>query len=190
MRLTLKDVRLSFPNLWEPVQYKGTGPFTYRAAFLMTEDSENKAWIDTAIKEVATQKWGVKTAKYLPAIIRDNKLCAFSDGNEKEYDGYAGQWVLSAVRKQVDGPPKVVDRDPAIEIAQTDNKLYAGCYVNAVVDIWAQDSDFGKAIRAGLIAVQFLRDGESFGGAAQASTNGLEDLSYEELSADSTVTKY
>lgn len=42
---------------------------------------------------------------------------------------------------------------------------YGGCYVNAIVSFWAQDLalGFGPRINANLLAIQFSKDGESFG---------------------------
>ncbi|MWN55950.1 ssDNA-binding protein, partial [Escherichia coli] len=53
----------------------------------------------------------------------------------------------------------------------------AGCYVNAVIDIWAQDNNFGKRINASLGGVQFLRDGDAFAGGGVASADDFDDIS-------------
>ena len=69
------------------------------------------------------------------------------------------------------------------DLAPDAGKPYAGCYVNAVVDIWAQAGDY-PGIRASLNVVQFYADGEPFAGSAPnvddlpdiEDTGELEDL--------------
>ena len=178
-KVILRDVRLSFPDLFEAVQYQGQGPFNYRASFLMPADSQGKKDIDAAIKQVATEKWGAKAGAILPGILANPQKCCFIDGNLKEYNGYAGNWALSATRTQESGRPAIVDRAKN-PLSASDGKIYAGCYVNAVVEIWTQDNSYGKAIRATLVSVQFVRDGESFGGAAPATASDLDDLGFED----------
>ncbi|WP_244126983.1 ssDNA-binding protein, partial [Xylella fastidiosa] len=66
------------------------------------------------------------------------------------------------------------DRTP---LAAQDGRPYAGCYVNANIELWAQDNNYGKRINASLGGVQFLRDGEAFAGGGVASVEDFEDLS-------------
>jgi hypothetical protein len=67
--------------------------------------------------------------------------------------------VLKASTKR---RPLVITRDKT-PIVESDNIVYAGCYVNAIVSLWAQNNQYGKRINAQLDAVQFVRDGEPFG---------------------------
>lgn len=172
--LILKNVRLAFPDLFEAKQFDGKGPFTYGATFLMAPDSPERAAIEGAMTEAAAAKWGVKAADHLKAIkAGGSQKCCFVSGDSKAYDGFAGQWALSAKRQQDSGHPKVVD--PQLnDLSPSDGKPYGGCYVTAKVEIWAQDNNFGKAIRATLIAVQFVKDGEAFSATGPADTDGLE----------------
>ena len=50
---------------------------------------------------------------------------------------------------------------------------YSGCYVNAVIEVWAQDNEHGKRLNARLKSVQFFKDGEAFGA---APSNPNEDF--------------
>jgi hypothetical protein len=59
----------------------------------------------------------------------------------------------------------VINRDKS-PIAEGDNVVYAGCYVNGIVSLWAQNNQYGKRINAQLDGVQFVRDGEPFGDGA------------------------
>ena len=56
-------------------------------------------------------------------------------------------------------------------------QAYAGCYVNAVVEFWAQDDDNGKRINCALGPVQFFKDGPAFAGGKKISANeAFDDL--------------
>jgi len=49
-------------------------------------------------------------------------------------------------------------------LVKEDGKPYAGCYVNANIELYAYSHPKGgKGVSASLRAVQFLKDGESFG---------------------------
>jgi len=46
---------------------------------------------------------------------------------------------------------------------EDDGTIYAGCYVNAIISLWAQDNTYGKRINAQLEGVQFCNNGEPLG---------------------------
>jgi hypothetical protein len=56
---------------------------------------------------------------------------------------------------------------------------YSGCYANVSLTLWTQDSHGRKGINGNLRAVQFVKDGESFRGAAPANP----DMEFEALPA-------
>lgn len=186
MKVKLQNVRLSFPDLFEAKQFEGTGPFNYRASFLFAPDSQAKRDLDAAIRAVAAEKWGKKAEALLEGILPNSQKCCLVNGNTKDYDGYEGMFALSANRPQDKGRPLIIDRDKT-PLSQADGKPYAGCYVNATVELWAQDNAFGKAVRATLLAVQFARDGDAFAGGSVGSEEDFDDLSADADSADSLV---
>jgi len=57
--------------------------------------------------------------------------------------------------------PLVIDRSKS-PITEDDDIIYAGCYVNAIISLWAQNNGYGKRINAQLDGVQFVKDGEPF----------------------------
>ncbi|MDR5772101.1 MULTISPECIES: ssDNA-binding protein [unclassified Caballeronia] len=171
MIVQLQSARLSFPDLFEAVQFEGQGPFAYRGAFLQTEDtpvmlkqadgSWKKTTMQKVIEEVAKEKWKDKAAAVLKSLANNPQKCCWYDGDLKSYDGYEGNFVLSASRPQYKGRPIVIDRDKS-PLTVADGKPYAGCYVNGTVEVWAQDNKYGKGIRATLRGVQFVKDGDAF----------------------------
>lgn len=172
MKVILKNVRLSFPDLFEPKAFQAGDTPKYKASFLIAKDdaAQLKA-IEAAIKATATEKWGAKADAVLKGIRGNpNKFC-FQDGDTKEYDGYAGHMSVSANSKV---RPLVYDRDKTPLVA-ADGKPYAGCYVNASIEFFAYDTP-SNGISASLKGVQFASDGDAFGGGAPASPDEFDDL--------------
>lgn len=56
---------------------------------------------------------------------------------------------------------------------------YSGCYANVSFTLWTQDSHGRKGLNGNLRVVQFVKDGDRFGGAAPANP----DMEFEELPA-------
>jgi hypothetical protein len=65
-------------------------------------------------------------------------------------------------------------------LVTTDGKPYAGCYVNANIDVWWQDNKYGKRVNASLRSVQFVKDGESFGAGPLDAAKEFEDVTADE----------
>ena len=62
-------------------------------------------------------------------------------------------------------------------LVAADGKPYSGCHVNVIIDVWAQDNQYGKKINAQLQGIQFLRDGEAFsGGGVAADQSDFEEI--------------
>lgn len=164
----LRNVRLSFSEaLFTPKPF-GRGATAsddnkprYSSSFLIDRTRPDFAEIDkeirAAIKAAAVAKWGDK----IPTLKPD-KFC-YRNGDGEKYDGYKGHMYIAAARPG-DGPaPQVVDKDPKVVLTAASGRPYSGCYVNALVRIWAQDNKFGKRINASIEAVQFVRHGQAFG---------------------------
>jgi Protein of unknown function (DUF2815) len=181
MKVFLKEVRLSFPDLFVPTEYeKGDGKPRYNATLLVVPGSENDKAIQAAIKAAAEEVFGAKSA---PAMLKQfegnsQKYC-YLDGNTKEYDGYANHMYLACHSKT---RPGVYNRDKTPLTAE-DGKPYAGCYVNASVEIYAQNTA-NKGIRAAITGVQFVKDGDAFGSGAPASPEEFEDLGVPDTADD------
>lgn len=174
MQVMLKAVRIAFPDLFVAKQFEGAGPFAYSATFLVDPTSANHKVVQDAILSVATEAWKDKAKTIIESIKGNSQKCCYYSGDLKDYDGFAGNYALSAKRKEKDGHPKVID-GKMNELAAADGKPYGGCYVHAKVDIWAQDNEYGKGIRCTLIAVQFHKDGEAFSATGPATIEGFSE---------------
>lgn len=168
-QITLTNVRLTFADIFKAKAVNDGEP-RFSANFLL-DKKKDTAQIKKIGDEVRRLEASTFKGKKLPA----DKVC-LRDGDEKEYDGYAGMLFLSAANKR---RPTVVDRDKS-PLSAEDGKPYSGCYVNAVVRLWAQDNQFGKRINASLEVVQFLKDGEPFGAAPVDLDTALPDNGEDE----------
>lgn len=167
--IMLKDVRLSFPVLFNAESFEEGGKKEFSASFIIAKDAPIVGELRSALLKVATDKWGEKGPKTLETLFRDERLC-LHDGDRKDYDGYAGNLYLRASNSV---RPLLLDRGRS-PITEADGKLYSGCYVNASITLWAQDNKWGKRINANLRGVQFFRDGDAFAGGQTGSVDEFE----------------
>ena len=162
-QISLKNVRLSFPSLFKKASFDGQeGKF--EATFLLNKETHGATikQIQDAIKEkIAVDLKGAK--------LGADKIC-LKDGDEIDYDGYAGHFSIKGSNSK---RPLVIDRDKT-PLTEDDNKLYAGCYVNAIIELWAQNNSYGRRINANLLGVQFYADGEPFGDGVKASVDDFD----------------
>jgi hypothetical protein len=167
-KIKLGSVRLSFPSLFKPASFNGESTGKYEATFILSKDEhadaigQIKSQITELMKELKTK---------LPA----DKVC-LRDGDETGRPEMAGCYSLKASTKK---RPIVVNRDKT-PITEDDNVVYAGCYVNAIVSLWAQNNGFGKRVNCQLDGVQFVRDGEPFGDAG-ISADAFDAFGEEEF---------
>jgi hypothetical protein len=173
MKVTLKSVRAAFLHVHKPDEkfhrFGGTFP--------IEPGSANAKAISAAIEKVAAEKWGAKGKTIVEKLYEDGGVC-YSKKPKKNaegevYDGFEGMYSIAA--SQPSPKPTVLGRNKEV-LAPDSGKPYSGCYVNAIIDIWAQDNSFGKKINASLSGVQFERDGDAFAGGAPASMDEFEDL--------------
>ncbi len=164
MKIVLKNVRLSFPSLFQTEMYNGTDTEKYATTLLIDKDDPQVTALRDAMKKVAAEKFGNSIPKSLKWCIQD--------GDEKEYDGYAGCIAIKATTKR---RPVVIDGSKT-PIADEDGKIYAGCYVNASIDLWCMDNNYGKRVLASLNGVQFARDGDAFGTNSNSALSDFEEI--------------
>jgi len=182
MKVIVKNVRLSFNDLFTPKSINGGAP-KYTATLICSDETKlrfaNKEGeqvivphgkLQAVCEHVLKEKFGKLPAK------ADNWVYNKADGSttRDEYvnddgDYWAGfdaeTLYISAGKPEAkckDGKMTVLDqrREP---IAENSGLLFSGCYVNAVLDIYAYDGDSGKGVTASLEGIQLLRKGEPLG---------------------------
>ena len=166
MKVILKNVRLSFPSIWNHSEYAGESSGKYEATFLIPENDAQIQELKKAIKSVGEEKLGDGWQKA--------KIC-LKNGEEKSYDGYEGcKYIKASNKNRFD----IVDRD-LHPITESDNLIKAGDYVNASITIWAINGKWGKFIQAQLNSIQYVKEGEAFGSAAPRAVDDFTALGDE-----------
>ena len=178
--IMLKNVRIAFPAIFTATQVNGEGKPAFSASFLMPPEHPDVADIRATITAVANAKWGDQATEILRALIAGDKVCLHNGDAKAQYDGFPGNLFVSA---RSPARPTVIAQDRSV-LVEADGKPYSGCYVNAQIALWAQANNYGKRVNAQLRGVQFLRDGEAFGGGAVANADEFDVVEGAEADAD------
>lgn len=171
-KIKIASARLSFPSLFQMGEFGGESTGKYEATFVLDKEDDAKTIekIEKAIKDLMAEKLKIK--------LPDDKIC-LKDGDTLGRPEFEGKMTIKASTKK---RPLVINRDKS-PITEEDNVVYAGCYVNGIVTLWAQSNQYGKRINAQLDGVQFARDGEPFGtggvGADEFDDFGSDDFDDE-----------
>jgi hypothetical protein len=173
MKVMLKNVRLAFPVLNKPEQFQGEGKPRYSATLLIPKGDPQIAEVEKAMRAAAEDKWGPAKADAAVKGLRAANKTAFNDGDLKsDYQGFEGNMYVGA-HAQAAAPPRLLDGRKQ-ELPRDTGVIYPGCYVNASVEFWAQDNQYGKRINCSLRGIQFVKDGDSFAAGAPASLDEFE----------------
>ena len=182
MKLLIKNARLAFPVLFAPEKFQGQGEWAYTCTLLLPQDHPQIAEIEEAIKSVARDKWP-KNYEQIIKLAKAKDNYTLHDGDLKDLDGYAGCYYINARTSGRNGAqpvrPTILNRDRT-PLTIEDGRPYAGCYVNASIELWAQDNGYGQKVNASLRGVQFYRDGDAFAGGSAASQDEFESLAVED----------
>lgn len=185
MKLHLNNVRVSFANgLFKASAFEAGQQEKYGADFILQPDSvvlrvnadgsKTKTTLKEAELAVATEAWKANGAKMLASLEASKK--SIRDGGKRTnnagevYEGYEGaQYVTAKTATR----PLLIDaqRQP---VTEEDGVIYSGCYVNAIVEIYANTKPATKGVFAQLKGVQFVRDGDAFGGGAPARADEFD----------------
>ena len=178
-RFTLTNVRLSFPHVFDKAKYDDKETKFEATLLIPKEETEQLETIKTATKKALLEKFG--SADKIPKGITKGVRYCLRDGDDQEYDGYAGNMSFKASNKN---RPRTMGRNKK-PITADDGLLYAGCYVDAIVEIWVQSNQYGSRVNANLQALRHRADGEAFGagGIPDDVEDDFEDLE-EEAVAD------
>lgn len=170
MKVKLINVRLSFPVIWKAEEFKaGDGKPRFDATFLVVPGSENDTAIEATILAVAKEEWKDKAEKLVASMRNNSNKFCYCDGDLKEYDGYAGMKYLATHSKV---RPLIIDefKNP---LSEQDGKPYADCYVDAMVDIYAQSGE-NQGMRCSFTGLQFRAHGDAFSAGAPASLDDFD----------------
>lgn len=159
----------------------------FNCALILPPNNKQVAEIKEAQKELVLGfdwKGDEKPADIYKRLEKKDFL-ALHDGNDKaKWAGFPGNMFLSP---NADTRPTVVDRDRS-PLVEKDGKIYSGCYVNAKIELWVQDNNWGQRVNATLLGIQFVKDGDAFGaGAPPANPDDFPDLDAGEGAEDDSL---
>jgi len=144
--IELKNVRLSFPALFEHGSFGGESTGKYEATFLLPKGDEKT--YKAIMAEIDATKGKTK--------IPSNKICVL-DGDELDDEYSDGHWVIRTGNKN---RPTLVDRK-GHPITKDDNEaepmFFGGATVNAFVSFWKQDNSYGKRVNGNLAGIQYVK---------------------------------
>lgn len=151
--ILIKNVRASYPHLDKPYAGEDGGEPKFGIVGLLDKKTH------VAAKELCVKVIDKIMKENDTKVAKDKKF--IRDGDDSDKVENEGMWTVSAREAR---RPSVRNKDatPMTEREVVDI-IYGGCYVNILIRPWYQDNKFGKRINAGLVAVQFVRDGEAFG---------------------------
>lgn len=189
----LKNVRLSYPDIWKPGKPMNEGDTPkYGGQFIFAKDSDAAAVAKNAMVASAQEVFGANWQAIVGAMDKTKKCVRDGDSNLTKdgaiRDGYGGNAYLVArnkVKPLIIGPARTAPKGANDEnhqdgfpiLREEGGKPYGGCYVNVKVDIKAMKA-FEKVpnqIYATLLTIQFVADGESFG-AAPGTAEGFDEV--------------
>lgn len=175
MKIQIRNLRLAFPELFEARAGEEGGTPKYGAKFVVPANHPQIDEIEKAMFATAEAKWGGKAKTIYANLTKTGKPKVvevafvrqpYANSDGEPYDGFEDAFYLTASNKV---RPTVIDGDRT-PLTAADGKPYSGCYVNAIIEFWAQDNKYGRAVRAELKGVQFVKDGDAFGGGGSAAS--------------------
>lgn len=176
-KVMLRNVRLSYENIFTPSAFDDKSTPKYSAVFIIPKDHADLPALKKALVEAGAEKYTEFSGKGWPRGF----TCALKDADTDTNDlgetltehnpEYAGCYILRADSTR---RPLVIDRKKAA-VTEEDGIIYSGCYVNASIAAGAYEyGKVKKGVKCYLNGVQFVKDGERFGGDASDDFDALD----------------
>lgn len=165
-KILTPEFRVAFPSVFKKRAYgDGEAKFTVTMLFDKSVDlSVLKKAADAALNET----WS--NPKTRPKKLNN----PFLDGDEVDWDGFAGKTYVRATSLY---PPGIVDRRRQL-ITEEEN-FYAGCWARGTINAFTYDKKGNRGVSFGLQNLQFIRDDEAFTGRTPPEED-FEDLPDED----------
>ena len=168
--LWIKEARLSFPNVLQ-ARSQNNGPPKFNANFIVDQNSQEWAEAMQLVGQVAQDKWQQHAQNILNMIQGDKRLRCYGSGNEKVsqqtgeiYEGFKEPGVCWLSASSANPPQLRNAANEEVNAMTGANTLFVGGnYVSGLIRLWPQENEHGRAIRAELVGIQYLREGEHFG---------------------------
>lgn len=172
--IRIDNVRVSFPHLDKPYAGKeadSNAKPKYGIVGMLPKGTHEAA------KDLIVQRIRELMSENDTKVPKDKWF--IRDGDEAEREEYVNHWIVSARESR---RPAVRNRqnELILDADEIADLVYGGCYCDLLIRPWYQDGQkvgkgYGKRINAGLVAVRFVRDGESFGDGRIDDSDAWED---------------
>lgn len=161
-RLTTGEFRMSFGYLFAKRNGQDGQEGKYGLTMLFKKSDKKSIEQLEKLAFAALEASDKFDAKQKSAIWKEAKAKLFRDGNQFEYDGYAGMIAVNCANSR---KPTVVgpDLQPVIDREE----VYSGCYGRAAIRAFAYNNK-SKGVAFSLDGFQKTRDGEPFGSTFKA----------------------
>lgn len=185
-RLMVYDMRGSYlQNIWTPKPFEEGDTPAWTAQGLLDPNNPKHAKQIAEIEAIekaelrkawAASKDGNKGEAFFEKVWADiGQDRALRDGGLKGGD-YEGMRYLAARATQgKQAAPIVLDRRATRVAEGAEGAPYSGCFINLQVEIWAQWGKY-KRVNCTFLGIQFVRDGDAFGGGKPADLSAFADL--------------
>ena len=176
LKLLLENVRVGGHSFYKASAFDKDDDPKFSGSFIMDKDSDAAKKAKAGIMAMAVDKWGEAGKQTCKALFAGDKVCLHDGALKADKEGYGEErYYLNASNK---ARPTLLDRSRNAT-TEADSILYPGCYVNVIVELWAQDNKWGKRVNAELKGVQFVGDGDRLGGGAPATADDFPELDDE-----------
>lgn len=200
--IQLKNVRLSFPNIFIPqasdLKNDDGSPAEpkYNCEFII--DPKSDAWkvLMAEWERACAAEYGANWKAIVSSLSKERKCIKNGNNVLKKdgtiRDGYEGMMAIKASNKM---PPFVCGRKTTKVFTKAnmsepaDDRPFGGCYVNAkiIINPMLERGKMSKQVRATLMGIQFFAEGPAFG-AAPGTAEGFEDIPDENENTSATET--
>lgn len=182
-RVTLEMVRTSYFKGFVKTKSTAEGKEAYRSNFLIEEGSKffkkNIKKLDAMIEQLEEAN-GWKPGTYEKLDRTRKSYFGVGEYTNSEGDVPSGYENAAAVKGSNANRIRIVDRDGKTPIHEDDDRIASGDYVNVVLSFYAQTKKDkgGKGVFCTIEGIQFVKEGERFGG------GGLRDGEFGDLGDD------
>ena len=169
LKVMTTEFRVGHPHVFEPSSMPGDSKLSYSIEMLFDKKTTDLSHLQNPLKAAIIGKWGPVKSEWpspLKMPIRDGDK---PHGKKKEVKKeHQGMWVVRASSSAEYSAPHVVGRDPDVALT-SESEFYPGCYARAHLKAHAYTFADKDGVKFVLDGVQFLRDGQAFGGKKPAN---------------------
>lgn len=185
-RVTLSNIRLSYPTLRHKKAATKGGKEKFSASFLMDPTTPEG---QTAIKKAQAavvaaeiEHYGEGKAGFIKKVVEDPKRIALLKGERcknQEGEVYSGYEGMIALKTSADRRPLLLARNKTeVDIEDIEDAFYGGLICDATVSFFciSDQEKGGNGLFCTVESIRSRETGEPFGGNRRATADDYDDL--------------